>query len=142
MQSLHRVRERWVIGRTAIVNQIRSLLLERGSTLRQGRHHVDAALPQILEDADLNLSGALRMLLVQLKLELDQMAMRIGEADAVLAAIGNGAGFREGQEFAAWSPNRNRIYLRRPTANFAFRGKAADHTFAPPQWIAFTPPLT
>jgi transposase len=29
MQSLHRVRERWVMRRTAVVNQIRGLLLER-----------------------------------------------------------------------------------------------------------------
>jgi transposase len=52
MQSLHRVRERWVMRRTAIVNQIRGLLLERGITLRKGRRYVDAALPGILEDAD------------------------------------------------------------------------------------------
>src|SRR5258708_39456172 len=32
MQSLHRVRERWVMRRTAVINQIRSLLLERGIT--------------------------------------------------------------------------------------------------------------
>jgi transposase len=130
MQSLHRVRERWVMRRTAIVNQIRGLLLERGITLRKGRRHVDAALPRILEDADLKLAGALRMLLAHLKLELDQMALRIDEADAVLnetaheneawqrlmeipgigpvtataliAAIGNGAAFRKGREFAAW----------------------------------------
>jgi transposase len=130
MQSLHRVRERWVMRRTAIVNQIRGLLLERGITLRKGRRHVDAALPGILEDADSKLSGALRILLAQLKLELDQMAIRIDEADEVLnktareneacqrlvaipgigpvtataliAAIGNGAAFRKGREFAAW----------------------------------------
>ena len=30
LQSLHRVRERWVMRRTAVVNQIRGLLLERG----------------------------------------------------------------------------------------------------------------
>ena len=86
MQSLHRVRERWVMRRTAIINQIRGLLLERGITLRSGRRHVDAALPGILEDATAKLSCALRTLLAQLKLELDQMAMRIGEADAVLRA--------------------------------------------------------
>jgi transposase len=130
MQSLHRVRERWVMRRTAIVNQVRGLLLERGITLPKGRSHLDAALPRILEDAELNLSGALRTLLSQLKLELDQMAMRIGEADAVLnktarenadcqrllaipglgpvtataliAAIGNGAAFHNGRGFAAW----------------------------------------
>jgi transposase len=87
-------------------------------------------LPRILEDADLKLSGALRALLAQLKLELDQMTMRIGEADAVLnktardnadcqrlmtipglgpvtatalvAAIGNGGAFRNGRGFSAW----------------------------------------
>jgi transposase len=51
LQSLHRVRERWVMRRTAVINQIRGLLLERGITLRQGRRHVDEALPGILEDA-------------------------------------------------------------------------------------------
>src|SRR5260370_41248724 len=29
LQSLHRVRERWVMRRTAVINQIRGLLLER-----------------------------------------------------------------------------------------------------------------
>ena len=52
LQSLHRVRERWVMRRTAVINQIRGLLLERGITLRKGRRHVDAALPGILEDAE------------------------------------------------------------------------------------------
>ena len=130
MQSLHRVRERWVMRRTAIVNQVRGLLLERGITLPKGRSHLDTALPRILEDAELKLSGALRHLLAQLKLELGQMAMRISEADAVLnrtardnadcqrlmaipglgpvtataliAAIGNGAAFRNGRGFSAW----------------------------------------
>ena len=36
LQSLHRVRERWVMRRTAVINQIRGLLLERGITLRRG----------------------------------------------------------------------------------------------------------
>ena len=31
LQSLHRVRERWVMRRTAVVSQIRGLLLERGT---------------------------------------------------------------------------------------------------------------
>ena len=33
LQSLHRVRERWVMRRTAVVNQARGLLLERGIML-------------------------------------------------------------------------------------------------------------
>ena len=130
LQSLHRVRERWVMRRTAVVNQIRGLLLERGITIRKGRCHVDAALPGILEDAGTKLSGALRLLLAQLRLELDHLQTRIDEADAVIqqtageneacrrlvaipgvgpvtataiiAAIGNGAAFRKGREFSAW----------------------------------------
>jgi transposase len=130
LQSLHRVRERWVSRRTAVLNQMRGLLLERGITVRKGRRYIEAALPGILEDADAKLSGALRLLLAQLKLELDQMAIRLEEADAlieqtahdnedcrrlvkvpglgpvtataVIAAIGNGAAFRKGREFAAW----------------------------------------
>ena len=77
---------RLVVARLGVLqlNQIRGLLLERGITLRKGRHHVDAALPLILEDADANLSGAVRLLLTQLKLDLDQLSVRIDEADAVI----------------------------------------------------------
>jgi transposase len=130
LQSLHRVRERWVMRRTAVINQIRGLLLERGITVRKGRRFIEAALPGILEDADAKLSGTLRLLLAQLKSELDQTALRLEEAEAligqtvqkneacqrllkipgigpvtataVIAAIGNGAAFRKGRDFAAW----------------------------------------
>ncbi len=130
LQSLHRVRERWVMRRTAVLNQIRGLLLERGITLRKGRRYVEEALPWILEDAEAKLSGALRLLLAQLKVEFEQLDTRVSEADAVIqkmvceneacqrlvkipgigpvtatavmAAIGNGAAFRKGREFAAW----------------------------------------
>src|SRR6266852_1059159 len=84
LQSLHRVRERWVMRRTAVINQIRGLLLERGITLRTGRRHLDEALPAIVEDAEAKLSGALRSLLWQLKLELDQLTIRLEEADALI----------------------------------------------------------
>src|ERR1700747_3221227 len=84
LQSLHRVRERWVVRRTAVINQIRGLLLERGITIRKGRRHLQAALTRILEDASNQLSGALRVLLVQLKLELDHLQMRIDEVDAMI----------------------------------------------------------
>src|SRR6266852_4351050 len=48
MQSLHRVRERWVVRRTAVINQIRGRLLHRGITIRKGRRYVEEALPGIL----------------------------------------------------------------------------------------------
>src|SRR5665213_3211842 len=84
LQSLHRVRERWVSRRTAVINQMRGLLLERGVTVRKGRRYIEAALPGILEDADAKLSGASRLLLARLKLELDQMAKRLEDADALI----------------------------------------------------------
>lgn len=130
LQSLHRVRERWVSRRTALINQIRGLLLERGITIRKGRHHIEASLPGILEDPDNKLSGALRVLLTQLRLEMQYLHKQIEESDklilriagelescqrlvsipgigptiatATIAAIGNGAAFKRGRGFAAW----------------------------------------
>jgi transposase len=130
LQALHRVRERWVMHRTAVVNQIRSLLLERGLTLPKGRRHVDEQLPRILEDAELRLSGSFRVLLAQLQVELEQLTARIEQMDAVIqktakeneacqrlmaipgvgpvtataliAAVGNGSAFRKGRDLAAW----------------------------------------
>jgi transposase len=130
LQAVHRVRERWVMRRTAVVNQIRGLLLERGLTLPKGRSHVDQALPDILEDATLSLSGSFRSLLAQLKSELDKLTACVEEMDSVIehaasnsevcqrltsipgigpvtataliAAIGNGSAFRRGRDLAAW----------------------------------------
>jgi transposase len=48
LQDVHRVRERWVMRRTAVINQIRGLLLERGITLPKGRSHLEEGLPEIL----------------------------------------------------------------------------------------------
>ena len=84
MQSLHRVREHWIMRRTAVVNQVRGLLLERGITVRTGRCHLEAALPNILEDGSTSLSGTLRFLLVELKQELEQLAEYIEQAEMLI----------------------------------------------------------
>jgi len=130
LQSLHRVRERWVGRRTAVINQIRGLLLERGITIRKGRRYIEESLPGILEDAENKLSGVLRVLLTQLQLEMQYLCRQIEESDklilriasdheacrrlvanpgigpitatATIAAIGNGAAFKKGRGFAAW----------------------------------------
>jgi hypothetical protein len=39
LQALHRVRDRWVARRTAVMNQMRGLLLERGIPIRRGPSH-------------------------------------------------------------------------------------------------------
>jgi len=77
LQSLHRIRERWVVRRTAVINQIRGLLLERGITIRKGRLYIEASLPAILEDADNKLSGILRVLLTQLQLEMQYLGRQM-----------------------------------------------------------------
>jgi transposase len=87
LQSLHRVRERWVVRRTAVINQMRGMLLERGITIRKGRHYIEESLPAILEDADNKLSGALRVLLTQLRMEMQYLHGQIEETDKLIARI-------------------------------------------------------
>jgi transposase len=130
LQAVHRVRERWVMRRTAVINQVRGLLLERGITLPKGRSHLEQGLPEILADAHTRFSECISILLGQLRVELDQLAARIEEMDALIArtskeneacrrlttipgvgpvtatalvaAIGNGAAFKRGRDLAAW----------------------------------------
>jgi transposase len=91
---------------------------------------MEAALPRLLEGDGVSLSGVLRQLLAQLKLELDDLNQWVSQVDAalkriasengacrrllaiprvgsitataVIAAIGNGAAFTKGRQFAAW----------------------------------------
>jgi transposase len=130
LQTVHRVRERWVMRRTAVINQIRGLLLERGITFPKGRSHLEEALPGILADANNRFSDSIVVLLSQLTIELDQLTERIGKMDALIervskendacrrltsipgvgpvtatalvAAVGNGSAFRKGRDLAAW----------------------------------------
>jgi transposase len=130
LQSLHRVRERWVMRRTAAVNQIRGLSLVRGFTLRKGRCHVDAALPGILERRHDQAVGRSAFGTGATEAGTGSVGLHLEEADApvqktaqesevcrhldaipgigpltataLIAAIGNGAAFRKGREFAAW----------------------------------------
>ena len=49
MQTLHRIRDQLVGERTPLMNQIRSLLLERGHVVPQGRARLAARLSEMLE---------------------------------------------------------------------------------------------
>ena len=130
LQALHRVRERLIQRRTALINQLRGFLLERGITFPKGPASLRNQLPGVLEDAEQNLTPRLRGLLQQmwqewkqLNAEIESMSEEIdniGASDAAcqrlrqipgvgplvstatIAAIGNGAAFRKGREFAAW----------------------------------------
>ena len=48
LQALHRLRTRLIRQRTAVINQIRAFLLERGFAVRQGPNPLRRALPEIL----------------------------------------------------------------------------------------------
>jgi transposase len=130
VQGLHRVRERLVHNRTEVINQIRGFLLERGVTFNRGPLSLRKGMPDLLEDAEQNLTPQMRNLLAHLWQEwqyLDRQIERIGVAieevavsdaacqrlrkipgvgpivsTATVAAIGNGAAFKRGRDFAAW----------------------------------------
>src|SRR5216684_8869242 len=63
VQSLHRVRGRLVAERTALINQLRALMLERGITVPQGRRKLERYLPEILADERNGLGPRLRRLI-------------------------------------------------------------------------------
>jgi len=50
VQSLHCVRDRLVGERTALLNQLRAVLMERGITVARGRRKLERELAVILED--------------------------------------------------------------------------------------------
>jgi transposase len=130
LQALHRVRERLVSQRTGVINQIRAFLLERGIAVRQGRQYLRAELPTLLATRADVLSA--RMLHVieglaedwrQLDARIDKLSTEIEVlaredagaqrlmsvpgigpiiSSAMVAAIGTGATFSKGRDFAAW----------------------------------------
>jgi transposase len=129
-QAMHRVRDRLVRRRTALINEIRGFLLERGITFAAQPIHLRKNLPAVIEDAEQNLSPRLRWLLDRMWQEWKQTETeiqaitdeieRISNDDtrcrqlrqipgfgplvstATVAAIGNGSAFRRGRDFAAW----------------------------------------
>ena len=124
------MRDRLVHRRTALINQIRGFLLERGITFPKGPANLRNPMPTILEDAEQNITPRMRRLLADLWQEWKQLEAdvshiseeieRISEQDqacqrlrqipgvgplvstAMVAAVGNGATFRNGRDFAAW----------------------------------------
>jgi transposase len=130
LQALHRVRERLVSQRTAIINQIRAFLLERGIAVRQGQYWLRAELPHILATPSDTLSPRMQRVIEALTSDLrlvderiEGASSEIGElakrdagcqrlisipgigpiiSSAMVAAIGTGDAFAKGRDFAAW----------------------------------------
>ena len=86
-QSLHRVRDRLVGERTALVNQLRAVLLERGIAIPQGRRRLERRLAEMLEGEDLQLSPRMRSLLEDMQAEWRQLDCRIEQFDDEFAAL-------------------------------------------------------
>ncbi|HKW20087.1 MAG TPA: IS110 family transposase [Ktedonobacterales bacterium] len=130
MQSLHRVRDRLVGERTALMNQLRAILLERGISIPQGRRRLAQHLAEILQGEELWLSPRVRSLLEDMRAEWRELDRRIESfndefavqaktddaarrlatipgvgvlnATALVAAGGNAATFARGRDLAAW----------------------------------------
>src|SRR6516162_3372669 len=129
-QAMHRVRDRLVQRRTALINVFRRFLLDRGIIFSAQPIHLRKNLPAVIKDAEQSLSPRLRWLLNRMWQEWKQIDTevqalteeieRISKDDArcqqlrqipgfgplistaTVAAIGNGAAFRRGRNFAAW----------------------------------------
>ena len=85
MQSLHRVRDRLVGERTALINQLRAVLLERGFTAPQGRRKLDQALTVLFEERgelppSFALSPRIRTLVEDMRAEWAELDRRIADA--------------------------------------------------------------
>ena len=80
--SLHRVRSRLVRQRTAIINQIRGFLIERGITVRQGPAPLRKALPDVLSSPPEALSPRMLRLIA----ELDEDWRRLDDRIEALSA--------------------------------------------------------
>ena len=130
IQALHRIRERQIKARTALINQIRGLLMEYGMVIPQRASQVRHKLPFVLEDAENGLTITAREWLQALAEELQVLDQRLAATDhrieqvfeadeacqrlaqlggigpltatALVAAVGDATGFKNGRQFAAW----------------------------------------
>jgi transposase len=130
IQALHRARARLIAERTALINHLRALLLERGIVVAKGRKRLEDALEVFADEEDARLSGRMRLLVEDLRAEWRQLDSRIAAFDAefarmaredeaarrlatipgigvinataLLAALGDARSFARGRDLSAW----------------------------------------
>lgn len=130
MQSLHRVRDRLVGERTALINQLRAILLERGIIVPQGPSKLAKSLDAVMADGGIALSLRTRALVEECRAEWNELDRRISAFDAeftqqvradeatrllttipgigalnataLMAAVGNVGTFQRARDLAAW----------------------------------------
>ena len=131
MQTLHRSRERLVGERTALINQLRAVLLDRGIVVPQGKRKLEQYLVIVMnEHGAKGLSARMRMLVADIRAQWQDLDRRIEEFDAefvrwakenedarrlvtipgvgvtistaLIAAVGKAETFEHGRDLAAW----------------------------------------
>lgn len=130
IQALHRARQRMVNHRTAVVSQIRGLLLDRGFAMAKSITRARRLIPELLSDLVNELTPMAREAIAELHDLFRDLDRRIAifdkkidavfrssepcqriatikgvgpkTATAIVAAIGDGAEFKNGRHLAAW----------------------------------------
>jgi transposase len=130
VQSLHRARDRLVGERTALINQLRAFLFERGIIVPQGRRKLELHLQMLFASDQVPLSPRSRLLIEDMRAEWQALDRRIETFDeefaeqarsddaarllttipgigplnatALVAAIGNAQTFTRARDLPAW----------------------------------------
>jgi len=130
IQAIHRLRSRLIKERTALGNQVRGLLAERGIVIAQGITRLRQQLPTIVEDGANQLTPLSREVMRELYDQLVALDERLAHADrwvqrvfaetaqcqklaqvegigpviatALVAAVGTATEFANGRHLAAW----------------------------------------
>ena len=84
--ALHRARQGFVKARTAQSNQIRGLLAEFGIVIPQGLSNVSAKVPDLMEDARIELPLPFRLLVQRLLEHLKELDRQVGEIETQIKA--------------------------------------------------------
>src|SRR5918911_520274 len=77
LQSLHRARDRLVGERTALINQLRAFLLERGIVVPKGRRKLELRLEELLAAEQPSLSSRTRLLIEDMRAQWCELDRRI-----------------------------------------------------------------
>lgn len=131
MQTLHRSRDRLVAERTALINQLRAILLERGIVVPKGKRNLEQNLVTLEDEPEgRGLSGRMRSSVADARAQWQDLDRRIAAFDAefvafakqdedarrlatipgigalnataLTAAIGKGQAFEHGRDLSAW----------------------------------------
>ena len=131
MQTLHRSRDRLVGERTALINQLRAILLERGMFAPQGKRKLVQFLSVLMDERDgAGLSPRMIVLVADARTQWAELDRRISAFDAefvrwvkeneearrlttipgvgaivasaLVAAVGRAESFERGRDLAAW----------------------------------------